>query len=128
MQFAAFRVSQDDRFKFGVVRPQSNTHVPPGFTVPGFLTLVAFDRVAVAGFGVGGVLELNQHGFSLPRTRYWCAEQAERSIPDGRFHGFADDLSDKHPGLEVLVRFYCDPLEVIVIDVLRIAEGHPPPL
>ena len=84
--------------------------------------MVALDGVALAALRTGSVAHFNEHRLSLLRARARHSEKAVRTVWDGRFHRLADDLGDEHTAVEVMSGIYRHPLEVIIINLLTVAE------
>jgi hypothetical protein len=77
----------------------------------------------LAILGVGGVAQLHEHRLALARPLDGRGEEAVRTVGDGGLHALADDLGYEHAGAEAALGLDGGPLEVIVVDVLGIAEG-----
>jgi hypothetical protein len=77
----------------------------------------------LARLKVDGLAELNENRFVVTRALDWRSEEAPSAVRNGWLHGLTDDLRDEHTWPQALARADFNPLEAVVLDVLRIAEG-----
>jgi hypothetical protein len=66
---------------------------------------------------------LDEDGLALARALDRGTEDAVRAIRDPGFHRPTDDLGDEHALVQAVAQLDRDPLETVVLGVLRIAEG-----
>jgi hypothetical protein len=104
-----FHSREHDGLEVGVDGLQGDLGVVPRVAVRGLLALVALDRVALAGLGVGGVAQLDEYGLALACALDVRHEEAVRAGRDGGLHRLAHDLGDEHAGVQAVARFDRDP-------------------
>ena len=97
--------------------------VEPGVAALRLFALVALNCEALTSLGIGGAAELDEDGLALARALDRSAEEAPGTVGDGWLHGPSDDLGDEHALSQTATGLDCDPLEVVVFDVLPIAEA-----
>jgi hypothetical protein len=98
LELLFIRTGEDDRLEVRIDGFQRDVRMAPRIPVLCLLAFVAFDGVALAGFGIGGVPELDENGLALARPLDRRAEEALRAVRDRRLHGLADNLGDEHAG------------------------------
>src|SRR5690606_14195801 len=81
------------------------------------------DGIALPRLRIGTIAQLDEDRLALSRAFDRSAKETPSAVRNHGFHGFADDLGDKHSPAQATVRFDRDPLETVVLDMLRIAEG-----
>src|SRR5262245_61306903 len=94
----------------------------PGVALRDLLAQVTLDGVALAVIGVEAVAQLHEHDLALPGAGDGSPEEAVRAVRDGGLHRLADDLSDEQARAQAALRVDGDPLPVVVLDVLGVAE------
>src|SRR5262249_10554104 len=105
-----------------VDRFQGDASVAPGVAIRDLLALVTLDSVTLTAVGIDGVAQLHEHDLALPRADDGRPEEAVRTVRDGGFHRLTDDLGHEHARAQAALCVDGDPLPVVVLDVLRVAE------
>ena len=95
----------------------------PGIVYRDLLALVTLYRVTLAGLWVNRITHLDEHRLTLTRTLNWRRKQTVGTIRYGRLHRLANNLRDEHPRAQTMPGFNLYPLPVLVLNMLRIAEG-----
>ena len=72
---------------------------------------------------IGGVAKMDEEDLDLARAFDRSSEKAPGTVTNRGVHGLADDLGDEHAFAQTMSGRDSDPLEVVVFDVLRIAEA-----
>ena len=118
---------QDNWLVVSVQRMEGDLEVAPGGVGGGGGggAFVAFDCVAGVGFGVGGLLELDEEDAAVAGAGDGGGEDAPGVVGDAWFHGFAGDFGDEHAAVEFAADVDGDPVVPVGVvgDELWVAEG-----
>lgn len=123
MELSFIRAGEHDRLEVRVDGLKGDLLVAPGVALLRLLAPVPLDGVALSGLRVGRVAKLDENGLALARALDGSSEEAPGTVVNRGFHGLADHLGDEHARAQTMARLNSDPLEVVVFDVLRVAEA-----